>query len=210
MSYLDQITVGSTTYDLQDSGAQRETITGSGAPSTSTVGTVGLHYINTSATGHPYEYVCVGATGSTYTWIPIDSADAPVTSVNNKTGAVVLTASDVGAGTYSKPSGGIPKTDLASAVQTSLGKADTSYQKPSTGIPATDLAEGVIPSVPTAYTSDPEDLGTASPGTSNSWARGDHVHAKPTYSKSDVGLGNVDNIKQYSVSNPPPYPVTPR
>ena len=28
-------------------------------------------------------------------------------------------------GTYSKPSGGIPKTDLASAVQTSLGKADT-------------------------------------------------------------------------------------
>ena len=23
-----------------------------------------------------------------------------------------------------------------------------------------------------------------------------------------VGLGNVDNVKQYSVSNPPPYPVT--
>lgn len=23
-----------------------------------------------------------------------------------------------------------------------------------------------------------------------------------------VGLGNVDNIKQYSASNPPPYPVT--
>lgn len=26
--------------------------------------------------------------------------------------------------------------------------------------------------------------------------------------KSDVGLGNVDNVKQYSASNPPPYPVT--
>lgn len=26
--------------------------------------------------------------------------------------------------------------------------------------------------------------------------------------KSDVGLGNVDNIQQYSASNPPPYPVT--
>jgi hypothetical protein len=51
-----------------------------------------------------------------------------VTSVNGKTGVVVLTASDVGAGTYSKPSGGIPKTDLASAVQTSLGKADTALQ----------------------------------------------------------------------------------
>ena len=32
------------------------------------------------------------------------------------------------AGTYSKPSGGIPATDLASAVQTSLGKADTALQ----------------------------------------------------------------------------------
>lgn len=29
-----------------------------------------------------------------------------------------------------------------------------------------------------------------------------------TVSKSDVGLGNVDNVKQYSASNPPPYPVT--
>lgn len=29
-----------------------------------------------------------------------------------------------------------------------------------------------------------------------------------TVSKSDVGLGNVDNVKQYSESNPPPYPVT--
>ena len=48
--------------------------------------------------------------------------------MNSKTGAVTLTASDVGAGTYSKPSGGIPKTDLASAVQTSLGKADTALQ----------------------------------------------------------------------------------
>lgn len=27
-------------------------------------------------------------------------------------------------------------------------------------------------------------------------------------SKSDIGLGNVDNVKQYSASNPPPYPVT--
>lgn len=31
-------------------------------------------------------------------------------------------------GTYSKPSAGIPKSDLASAVQTSLGKADTALQ----------------------------------------------------------------------------------
>ena len=31
-------------------------------------------------------------------------------------------------GTYSKPAGGIPKSDLAAAVQTSLGKADTALQ----------------------------------------------------------------------------------
>ena len=29
-----------------------------------------------------------------------------------------------------------------------------------------------------------------------------------TLGKSDIGLGNVDNVKQYSASNPPPYPVT--
>lgn len=37
-------------------------------------------------------------------------------------------ANDSGFGTYTKPSGGIPKTDLASDVQTSLGKADTAIQ----------------------------------------------------------------------------------
>jgi len=80
--------------------------------------------------------------------------EAPVQSVNGKTGAVTLSASDVNAlpadtvipptvteqtvsgwgftkntGTYSKPSDGIPKTDLASDVQTSLGKADTALQE---------------------------------------------------------------------------------
>ncbi len=37
------------------------------------------------------------------------------------------------------------------------------------------------------------------------WAK---AASKPSYSKSEVGLGNVDNVKQYSASNPPPYPVT--
>ena len=48
-------------------------------------------------------------------------------------------------GHYTKPSGGIPSTDMSSEIQTSLGKADTAYQKPGTGIPATDMASGVIP-----------------------------------------------------------------
>lgn len=66
------------------------------------------------------------------------SGGGAVDSVNGKTGVVVLDADDVGAlphtttasdlGAYVKPSSGIPKTDLASAVQTSLGKADTALQ----------------------------------------------------------------------------------
>ena len=43
-------------------------------------------------------------------------------------------------GTYSKPSTGIPKSDLASAVQTSLGKADTALQSvPSEYVTETEL-----------------------------------------------------------------------
>ena len=111
-------------------------------------------------------------------------------------------------GTYSKPSGGIPSSDMTFAVQTSLGKADSAYQKPSGGIPASDLANGVIPSVPSPSDSTPQALGTAAAGSSGNYSRADHVHQKPTYSKSDVGLGNVANELQYSANNPPPYPVT--
>ena len=61
-----------------------------------------------------------------------------------------LTESDIAAmgftkntGTYSKPSGGIPKSDLASAVQTSLGKADTALQKGMVGTLNIIEVEGV-------------------------------------------------------------------
>lgn len=49
-----------------------------------------------------------------------------VTSVNGKTGVVVLTPSDIGA--YSRPVGGIPASDLAQAVQSSLALAETALQ----------------------------------------------------------------------------------
>ena len=61
-------------------------------------------------------------------------------------------------GKYTKPSGGIPKADLASGVQASLGKADTAYQKPASGIPASDIAEGVIPDVSQFITKSVNDL----------------------------------------------------
>lgn len=57
-----------------------------------------------------------------------------ITNASTVTGSTVsdaletLSGEIANKGTYSKPSGGIPKTDLASAVQTSLGKADTALQ----------------------------------------------------------------------------------
>jgi len=54
---------------------------------------------------------------------------------------------------YTKPNGGVPKTDLAQSVQTSLGKADSAYQKPNSGIPKTDLASGVQSSLDLANSS---------------------------------------------------------
>lgn len=77
--------------------------------------------------------------------------------------------------------------------------------------PVTDVngqTGSVSIAVPSASSATPQDLGTADAGTSDDYSRADHVHNKPTYSKSDVGLENVDNVQQYSASNPPPYPVT--
>lgn len=80
---------------------------------------------------------------------------APVTSVNSKTGAVVISASDLGA--YVKPSGGIPKSDLASAVQTSLSKADSALQTaPVTSVNtktgAVTLTANDVGALPSTYT----------------------------------------------------------
>ena len=44
------------------------------------------------------------------------------------------------------------------------------------------------PTIPSAYTSNPAMDGTASPGSSTAWAKGDHVHPHDT-SKADTGLG---------------------
>ena len=91
----------------------------------------------------------------------------PVTSVNSKTGAVVLTANDVGA---------LP--------------ADT-----------------VIPTVNDATLTirrNSIDIGSFTANSANDV----NIDINVPTDKSDIGLGNVDNVKQYSASNPPPYPVT--
>ena len=62
----------------------------------------------------------------------VDSNTSARHSHSNKTVLDGISSTDItnwnGKGTYSKPSSGIPKTDLASAVQTSLDKADGSVQ----------------------------------------------------------------------------------
>lgn len=94
-------------------------------------------------------------------------------------------------GTYSKPSGGIPKTDLESSVQSSLNKAETAlqteqytgtYSKPSGGIPKSDLASAVQTSLGKADTA--LQSYTETDPTVPSWAK---AASKPTYTASEVG-----------------------
>ena len=59
---------------------------------------------------------------------------------------------------YVKPAGGIPKEDLAQAVQQAIDKALSAYQKPDGGIPAADIASGVIPDVSQFITNTVDDL----------------------------------------------------
>ena len=81
-----------------------------------------------------------------------------------------------GATAYQKPATGIPSTDLASAVQTSLGKADTAYQKPQTGIPASDLASGVIPTALSELSEDTTHR-TVTDSEKNAWNETNIIHA---------------------------------
>lgn len=52
---------------------------------------------------------------------------------------------------------------------------------------------GAVAVAPASNTT-PKAPGTASAGSESAYARGDHVHPKQTVTKSDVGLGNVDNV----------------
>lgn len=114
------------------------------------------------------------------------------------------TAADIGAQAKINASG-ILKGDGQGGV--TAATPGTDYQTPLTA--GTDYATpGMIPSVPIPSDLTPQNLGTAAAGSSANYSRADHVHQKPTYSKTDVGLGNVDNVQQYSANNPPPYPVT--
>ena len=58
---------------------------------------------------------------------------------------------------------------------------------------AGDQIDGAVAVAPASNTT-PKASGTASAGSESAYARGDHVHPKQAVTKSDVGLGNVDNV----------------
>lgn len=92
-----------------------------------------------------YVYECITAitTAEAWTaahWKIVDDLQKQIDDLSDSIPSEVTEATVSGwgftknTGTYSKPSGGIPKTDLTSAVQTSLGKADTAVQTEDTSV----------------------------------------------------------------------------
>ena len=128
-----------------------------------------------------------------------------------------LTESDIAAmgftkntGTYSKPSGGIPKSDLASAVQTSLGKADTAlqsyteqYKGTITGVSAngTSVATSGVANIPAASTSayGVTKLNSSTSSTSTTEAATPSA-VKSAYDLANSYKGTVTSVKIDNVS----------
>ena len=109
---------------------------------------------------------------------------APVTSVNSKTGDVVLTANDVGA---------VSKTGDTMTGNLTVGSASLQTNGYVTGTWLRTTANISLGSAASK-------IAVINDG----W-----IYTRTAAQiKSDIGLGNVDNVKQYSASNPPPYPVT--
>ena len=86
---------------------------------------VGTHIADISVNGEKTELYAPTGGGGTSVTIDSELSTTSENPVQNK----VITQALNGKGTYSKPTGGIPKTDLANEVQTSLGKADTALQE---------------------------------------------------------------------------------
>ena len=117
-------------------------------------------------------------------WSDEQGAGGSVTSVNGMQGAVVLTAADVGA---------LPDTYVA-PVDSVNGQ---------TGTVVLSIPSDTSDLTNTAGFVDAAGAAAAAPVQSVNSQTGAVV-----LGKSDVGLGSVDNVQQYSASNPPPYPVT--
>ena len=154
-SKQDTVVGGASTITADNLTANRALVSNSsGKVAVSTVTSTELGYLD-------------GVTSNVQTQLNKKLEKAPVTSVNSKTGAVQLNASDVGA---------LPDTTVIPTVN----NATLTIRRNSI------------------------DVGSFTANSANDVDIDINVPAD----KSDIGLGNVDNVKQYSASNPPPYPVT--
>ena len=154
-SKQDTVVGGASTITENNLTASRALVSNSsGKVAVSTVTSTELGYLD-------------GVTSNVQTQLNKKLEKAPVTSVNSKTGAVQLNASDVGA---------LPDTTVIPTVN----NATLTIRRNSI------------------------DVGSFTANSANDVDIDINVPAN----KSDIGLGNVDNVKQYSASNPPPYPVT--
>lgn len=205
-SKQDKIVGGASTITDDNLAANRALVSdGNGKVAVSNVTSTELGYLD-------------GVTSNVQTQLDKKLESAPVTSVNTKTGAVTLGASDVGAvaisdvtqtlgtSTTKVPSekavadalSGAGAGDMLKATYDPTGSVETAG-----GIP--DYVAGQLPTVNDA-TLTIQKNGTAV-GTFTANASADKS-INITMAKGDVGLSNVDNVKQYSADNPPPYPVT--
>lgn len=153
-----------------------------------------------------------GVTSNVQTQLDKKLEKAPVTSVNSKTGAVQLNATDVGA---------LPDTTVIPTKTSQLDNdsgfitsAPVTSVNTKTGVVvlgASDVgalpADTVIPTVNNATLTIKRNNIDVGSFTANS-ANNVNIDINVPTDKSDIGLGNVDNVKQYSATNPPPYPVT--
>lgn len=71
------------------------------------------------------------------------------------------------------------------------------YTKPSTGIPASDIASGVIPTVPTALSSFTDDLGSSPTHTHSQYLTSASISGKEDSSNKVTSLSSSSTDTQY-------------
>ena len=205
-SKQDNIVGGASTITGDNLTANRALVSnGSGKVAVSAVTATELGYLD-------------GVTSNVQTQLNKKLESAPVTSVNTKTGAVVLTATDVGAvsttdvtQTLGSSTTKVPSEKAVADALSGAGAGDmlkatydpTGSVEQAGGIP--DYVAGQLPSVNDATLTIQKNGTAVGTFTANASA---NKSINITMAKGDVGLSNVDNVKQYSANNPPPYPVT--
>lgn len=205
-SKQDKIVGGASTITGDNLTANRALVSnGSGKVAVSAVTATELGYLD-------------GVTSNVQTQLNKKLESAPVTSVNTKTGAVVLTATDVGAvsttdvtQTLGSSTTKVPSEKAVADALSGAGAGDmlkatydpTGSVAQAGGIP--DYVAGQLPSVNDATLTIQKNGTAVGTFTANAST---NKSINITMAKGDVGLSNVDNVKQYSVDNPPPYPVT--